>query len=129
MVDAQGSVATHTGARCIAHAGHRTGDNVSVQANMMERDTVPDAMLAAYESASGDLAERMLAALDAAEAEGGDIRGKQSAAMLVVRGERRRQAVVVDARAGAAGGGPSGAASGAAAAGDAAPGVPGDGPR
>jgi uncharacterized Ntn-hydrolase superfamily protein len=87
MIDARGNVATHTGARCIAHAGHRTGDNVSVQANMMERDTVPDAMLAAYASTSGDLAERMLAALDAAEAEGGDIRGRQSAAILVVRGD------------------------------------------
>jgi uncharacterized Ntn-hydrolase superfamily protein len=87
MVDARGGVAAHTGARCIAHAGHRTGDNVSVQANMMERDTVPGAMLAAYTSASGDLAERMLAALDAAEAEGGDIRGKQSAAIVVVSGD------------------------------------------
>jgi len=53
---------------------------------MMLNGTVPDAMLAAYESASGDLAERMLAALDAAEAEGGDIRGKQSAAIVIVKG-------------------------------------------
>jgi uncharacterized Ntn-hydrolase superfamily protein len=87
MIDGKGNVATHTGARCIAHAGHRTGDNVSVQANMMERDTVPDAMLAAYTSTSGDLTDRMLAALDAAEAEGGDIRGKQSAAIVVVKGD------------------------------------------
>lgn len=87
MIDAQGRVAAHTGARCIAHAGHRTGDNVSVQANMMERETVPGAMLAAYDAAGGDLADRMLAALDAAEAEGGDIRGRQSAAILVVSGE------------------------------------------
>jgi uncharacterized Ntn-hydrolase superfamily protein len=88
MVDAHGHAAAHTGELCIAHAGHRIAENVSVQANMMERDTVPDAMLAAYESATGDLAERLLAALDAAEAEGGDIRGRQSAAILVVTGER-----------------------------------------
>ncbi|HYM26912.1 MAG TPA: DUF1028 domain-containing protein [Steroidobacteraceae bacterium] len=87
MIDARGGVAAHTGARCIAQAGHRTGEGVSAQANMMERDTVPDAMLAAYASTSGDLAARMLAALDAAEAEGGDIRGRQSAAILVVSGD------------------------------------------
>ena len=84
MIDANGDVAAHTGSRCIAHAGHRVGDGVSVQANMMERDTVPDAMLAAYTATSGDIVTRMLAALDAAEGEGGDIRGRQSAAMLVV---------------------------------------------
>jgi uncharacterized Ntn-hydrolase superfamily protein len=88
MVDAAGNVSAHTGSRCIAEAGHRTGDGVSVQANMMERGTVPDAMLAAYLKIPGDLAERMLAALDAAEAEGGDIRGRQSAAILVVDGDR-----------------------------------------
>lgn len=87
MVDAQGRVATHTGAMCIREAGHRQGDGVSVQANMMLRDTVPDAMLRAYEAASGDLTERLLAALDAAEAEGGDIRGRQSAAIVVASGE------------------------------------------
>lgn len=87
MVDAQGRVATHTGAMCIREAGHRQGDGVSVQANMMLRDTVPGTMLRAYEDASGDLADRLLAALDAAEAEGGDIRGRQSAAIVVVAGE------------------------------------------
>lgn len=86
MIDAHGNVAAHTGAHCIAHAGHRTDDGVSVQANMMERDTVPDAMLAAYAAAPGDIADRMMAALDAAEHEGGDIRGRQSAAMLTVTG-------------------------------------------
>jgi len=85
MVDALGRVAAHTGERCIAEAGDRQGDGVSVQANMMLNPSVPDAMLAAYLGASGDLAERMLAALDAAEAEGGDVRGKQSAAMVVVK--------------------------------------------
>src|SRR5437879_10547983 len=71
MVDALGRVAAHTGERCIAEAGDVQGDGVSVQANMMLNSTVPDAMLAAYQGASGDLAERMLSALDAAEAEGG----------------------------------------------------------
>jgi uncharacterized Ntn-hydrolase superfamily protein len=87
MVDAAGGVAAHTGRACIAAAGHRLGDGFSVQANLMERDTVWDAMAAAYEAASGPLAERMLAALDAAEAEGGDVRGRQSSAMLVLTGQ------------------------------------------
>jgi uncharacterized Ntn-hydrolase superfamily protein len=87
IVDASGNVAAHTGAKCIPAAGHRIGDNFSVQANLMEKDTVWDAMAAAYTTTHAPLAERMLAALDAAEAEGGDIRGKQSAAMLVVTGK------------------------------------------
>lgn len=86
LVDAAGNVAAHTGARCIPAAGHRTGDGFSCQANLMEKDTVWGAMFDAYTSTRGALAGRMLAALDAAEAEGGDIRGKQSAAMVVVRG-------------------------------------------
>jgi uncharacterized Ntn-hydrolase superfamily protein len=84
MVDAHGRAAAHTGGLCIADAGHVTGDGWSVQANMMRRDTVWDAMAGAFQAATGDLADRMLAALDAAEAEGGDIRGRQSAALLVV---------------------------------------------
>ncbi len=91
MLATTGEAAAHTGSRCIAEAGHHTGDGVSVQANMMERDTVPDAMLAAYSSAVGDLPDRLLAALDAAEAEGGDIRGRQSAAILIVRGRTTGQ--------------------------------------
>jgi len=87
IVDANGGVATHTGAKCIPSAGHRIGDGFSVQANLMEKDTVWDAMYEAYTASDEPLAERMLAALDAAEAEGGDIRGKQSAAMLVVTGK------------------------------------------
>jgi uncharacterized Ntn-hydrolase superfamily protein len=86
MVDASGRVAAYTGPRCIAAAGHRTGDGYSVQANLMERDTVWDAMASAYEAASGPLAERMLDALDAAETEGGDIRGRQSSALVVFAG-------------------------------------------
>lgn len=84
MVDAEGRVAVHTGDNAIEAAGHRTGAQYAVQANLMENDTVWDAMAEAYESAEGDLAARLLAALEAAQAEGGDIRGKQSAALLVV---------------------------------------------
>lgn len=86
MVDADGRVAVHTGERAIEAAGHRTGDGYAVQANLMERGTVWDAMAEAYESTDGDLAARLMAALDAAQAEGGDMRGKQSAALLIVRG-------------------------------------------
>lgn len=88
MVDADGRVGVHTGAGCVGEAGHRTGDQVSAQANMMERSTVWDAMVEAYRDAGGDLANRLLAALEAAEAEGGDARGQQSAALLVVSDER-----------------------------------------
>ena len=88
FVDAQGRVSAHTGARCIAYAGHHVGDGYSVQANMMGNDKVVPAMRQAFESAQGDLAERMLAALDAAQAAGGDIRGCQSAAILIVDGKR-----------------------------------------
>ncbi|HVD46092.1 MAG TPA: DUF1028 domain-containing protein [Candidatus Limnocylindria bacterium] len=84
IVDASGNVAAHTGTKCISAAGHRLGDGFSCQANLMDKDTVWAAMAAAYESTDAPLAERMMAALEAAEAEGGDIRGKQSAAMLVV---------------------------------------------
>jgi uncharacterized Ntn-hydrolase superfamily protein len=86
MVDAAGNVAAHTGAKCIPAAGHLLGDGFSCQANLMEKDTVWAAMAAAFESTDAPLAERMMAALDAAEAEGGDIRGRQSAAMLIVSG-------------------------------------------
>jgi uncharacterized Ntn-hydrolase superfamily protein len=84
IVDAAGNVAAHTGSKCIPDAGHKVGIGYSCQANLMERATVWDAMAAAYEASNEPLAERMMAALEAAEAEGGDIRGKQSAAMLVV---------------------------------------------
>lgn len=87
MVDASGGVAVHTGSRAIYAAGHLVGAQYSVQANLMEKPTVWEAMARAYESAAGDLAERLLCALEAAEEEGGDIRGRQSAAILVVAGE------------------------------------------
>ena len=88
MVDAWGDVAVHTGANAIIEACDRTGDGFSVQANLMLRPTVCDAMYRAFTSAKGDLGERLMAALEAAQAEGGDIRGKQSAAILVVSGDR-----------------------------------------
>ena len=87
MIDAEGRVAAHTGKQCIAAAGHETGANFSAQANLMEKPTVWPAMARAFEAAQGDLAERLLAALEAAQKEGGDIRGKQSAAILVVSGK------------------------------------------
>jgi uncharacterized Ntn-hydrolase superfamily protein len=87
MVDAEGRVAAHTGALAIAEAGHTLGDGFTVQANMMLRPTVWPAMAEAYQSTRGELVERLLSALDAAEAEGGDIRGRQSAAILVVAGK------------------------------------------
>ena len=86
MIDFNGNVTAHTGERCIEHAGHIIGDNYSVQANVMTKSTVPKAMANAFDNSKGDLADRMMAALEAAEAEGGDIRGKQSAAMLIVSG-------------------------------------------
>ncbi len=85
ILDAHGGVAVHTGARCIAAAGHLVGSEMAVQANLMDNDRVWPAMKAAYEASKGDLAERLLAALEAAELAGGDIRGRQSAALLVVR--------------------------------------------
>jgi uncharacterized Ntn-hydrolase superfamily protein len=87
VIDAQGRVAAHTGAKCIPAAGHHVGEGYSVQANLMLNDKVWPAMSKAFESTQGDLAGRMLAALEAAQAAGGDIRGKQSAALIVVSGK------------------------------------------
>jgi len=87
MIDANGDVAAHTGHLAIIAAGHSMGDQYSVQANLMDRETVWPAMAQAYEASTGDLAERLLVALEAAEAEGGDVRGRQSAALLVVSGQ------------------------------------------
>jgi len=84
MIDAQGRVAAFTGSRDVPAAGHHVGRGYSVQANLMDRPTVWPAMARAYESARGDLAERLLQALEAAEREGGDIRGRQSAAIIIV---------------------------------------------
>jgi uncharacterized Ntn-hydrolase superfamily protein len=87
MVDQEGCVATHTGKRCIASAGHITGEGFSVQANMMLHSTVWPAMADAYRASAGPLEDRLLVALVAAQSAGGDIRGQQSAAILVVEGK------------------------------------------
>jgi uncharacterized Ntn-hydrolase superfamily protein len=87
IVDSKGNSAAYTGSKCIAEAGNITGDNYSVQANMMLKNTVWGAMSEAFTNAKGPLAERLVAALEAAQKEGGDIRGKQSACLLVVRGK------------------------------------------
>jgi len=92
MIDAQGRVDAFTGKNDIQAAGHIVGNNFSVQANLMLNDKVWPAMARAFESTKGDLADRMLAALDAAEAAGGDIRGRQSAAIIVVTGKPTGQA-------------------------------------
>lgn len=87
IVDSLGNVAAHTGQICIPEAGHIVGKNFSVQANMMLTDGVWQAMARAFEASTEPLAERMVAALEAAQNAGGDIRGRQSAAILVVRTE------------------------------------------
>ena len=87
MIDAQGRVDAWTGKSDIYAAGHFVGNNFSVQANLMANDKVWPAMAHAFENTKGDLADRMLAALDAAQAVGGDIRGRQSAALIVVTGK------------------------------------------
>jgi uncharacterized Ntn-hydrolase superfamily protein len=88
ILDYQGNVATHTGSKCIKYAGHKVGDNFSVQANMMLSQKVWPAMAEAFEKYGNlSLPERIIKSLEAAESVGGDIRGKQSAALLVVSGE------------------------------------------
>src|SRR5882762_10476777 len=92
MIDAQGRVDAWTGKNDISAAGHIVGKDFSVQANLMANDKVWPAMAQAFENTKGDLADRMLAALDAAQAVGGDIRGRQSAALIVVTGKPTGQA-------------------------------------
>jgi len=86
MVDAQGRAAAHTGEHCILMAGQVVGEGFTTEANLMEKDTVWGAMARAFKATQGDLTDRLIAALEAAQAEGGDIRGRQSAAILVVAG-------------------------------------------
>lgn len=86
ILDVNGNVKAFTGNKCIEGAGHIIGENYSVQANLMLNDLVPQAMSEAFEKAKGPLAERMIAAMEAAQNAGGDIRGQQSASILVVRG-------------------------------------------
>lgn len=90
VVDTKGNAAAYTGKNCIREAGHYVGQGYSVQANMMSRSTVIDAMRAAYESSTATFAMRMVAALQAAQAEDGDIRGMQSASLKIVSGETTR---------------------------------------
>ena len=92
MIDAQGRVDAFTGKNDIQAAGHIVGNNFSVQANLMLNDKVWPAMARAFENTKGDLADRMMAALDAAQLAGGDIRGRQSAALIVVTGKPTGQA-------------------------------------
>jgi len=89
IVDAQGRVAAHTGQVCVPACAHAFGKGYSVQGNMLASDAVWEAMGPAFEKAEGDLAERLMAALEAAEQAGGDVRGRQSAALLVVSAERQ----------------------------------------
>ncbi len=95
ILDASGGVAAHTGSDCIEAAGHLTGEGYSVQANLMDNAGVWPAMAKAFEQSEGQpLAERLLRALEAAQTAGGDIRGKQSAALLVVGAESSGQSWV-----------------------------------
>lgn len=98
IVDSAGRVAAHTGEGCMHFAGDTQGESVSCQANIMASEQVWPAMLAAYEGHQGALSERLLAALDAAELEGGDVRGRQSAAILVVPAAGRSWDTVISLR-------------------------------
>jgi uncharacterized Ntn-hydrolase superfamily protein len=98
ILDAQGRVAVHVGESCIPAAGFATGDGFSAQANMVESERVWEAMAEAFASSEGQLEERLLDALDAAEAAGGDWRGSQAAGILVVAGEGRQWEREVDLR-------------------------------
>jgi uncharacterized Ntn-hydrolase superfamily protein len=98
VIGPDGPPATHSGSGCIAYAGHAVGDDFSVQANMMASETVWPAMAEAFTHATGPLARRMLAALRAAEAAGGDARGKQSSALVVVPAEGEPWRRTVDLR-------------------------------
>lgn len=89
MVDAEGNVAAHTGSLCVPARGHLIGEGFSVQGNLLANEGVWPAMKRAFESTPGELADRLVAALEAAQAAGGDVRGQQSAALLVVSGERQ----------------------------------------
>ena len=85
VIDRHGTAAAHTGRRCVPEAGHLIGRHFSVQADLMANDQVWPAMAESFRSSTGPLAERFIEALRAAQARGGDLRGKQSAAILVVR--------------------------------------------
>jgi uncharacterized Ntn-hydrolase superfamily protein len=88
VIDKNGHASTFTGNACVGAAGHITGNSFSVQANMMDNNSVWIAMEKCFSESKGDLADRMLQALEAAELAGGDIRGQQSAAMIVVSSKK-----------------------------------------
>jgi len=88
MIDVKGNTAAYTGKKCTPEAGHRVGKNYSCQANMMLKDTVWAAMAEAFENSEGELVDRMMDALEAAENEGGDIRGAQSAVIKIFSPEK-----------------------------------------
>jgi uncharacterized Ntn-hydrolase superfamily protein len=94
MLDTDGRIASHTGRCCLPAAGSYQGETFSTQANMVAREAVWMGMAEAYERASGDLADRLMAALDAGQANGGDIRGRQTTAMLIVDGKRNAIPIV-----------------------------------
>src|SRR3954471_18140182 len=98
VVDVHGEAAAHTGSACVEHAGDATGTGFSCQANMMATPQVWGAMAEAFEAASGSLAERMVIALEAGEGAGGDVRGRQSAAVVVVPHEGEAHVRSVDLR-------------------------------
>jgi uncharacterized Ntn-hydrolase superfamily protein len=98
VVDTSGDAVAYTGPACIPAAGHFSGDGYTCQANMMRHDTVWGSMASAFEASTGSLASRLLAALDGAQAEGGDLRGQQSAAILVVPATGTPADTIVDLR-------------------------------
>ncbi len=98
VVTGDGEATAHTGSGCIPDAGHRTGEGYSAQANMMASAAVWPAMADAFESAGGPLARRLLATLEAGELAGGDLRGRQSASLLVVPGSGEGWETIVDLR-------------------------------
>src|SRR6266566_698378 len=85
IVDSKGNSATYTGSKCMPWAGGKIGKHYACQGNILAGEAVVEDMAKAFEEAKGPLAWRLLAALEAAEKAGGDKRGKQSAAILVVR--------------------------------------------
>jgi uncharacterized Ntn-hydrolase superfamily protein len=85
IIAADGTTAQFTGSECLEWAGGRSGENYCVQGNILAGEEVVDAMAEAFENTEGELADRLLAALDAGDAAGGDTRGKQAAALLIVR--------------------------------------------
>jgi uncharacterized Ntn-hydrolase superfamily protein len=85
IVDAKGNIAAHTGGKALTWAGHKKGANYTVQGNILVSEEVVNAMARAFEQTKGELADKLMAALEAGQAAGGDSRGQQSAALLVVR--------------------------------------------